>query len=325
MKRNLAQTNKYVKPSFLDDDYDHLQQEGDLSDDDFLPDYFVKEETPKIKRNPISINLPWLINGVPEMEIKTRFIGDQIFSRLKVHKGEILEHLVKIYRAVLLSAADSDFDFIKEYCEETFYDKLIRRIKQLDKSGISMAVKEDMYADKGKPMDIEANMYDSTVIKGLTLTRKENGSEDDYFISNDIENMGFISYIPKYLTRPENFVDPKKNKFMHDDAHIIIFRAYVNIKCGYKIHLYDQKGNEMFEYPEDYSWRHVAVFESEMSPPDRFNKWSLSENQMEWITKHTFGAWKMVDLDNWLVGNPLVIPRFEVRARTYSEIDDMAM
>ena len=34
---------------------------------------------------------------------------------------------------------------------------------------------------------------------------------------------------------------------------------------------------------------------------------------MEWIAKHTFGVWKMVDLDNWLVGNPLVIPRFEVK------------
>ena len=40
---------------------------------------------------------------------------------------------------------------------------------------------------------------------------------------------------------------------------------------------------------------------------------------MEWMAKHTFGVWKMVDLDNWLVGNPLVIPKYE--AKTESVLD----
>lgn len=46
---------------------------------------------------------------------------------------------------------------------------------------------------------MEANIYDHTVIKGLSLDRRQNGSEDDYTINNDIENMGFISYLPKYI------------------------------------------------------------------------------------------------------------------------------
>jgi len=33
---------------------------------------------------------------------------------------------------------------------------------------------------------------------------------------------------------------------------------------------------------------------------------------MEWMAKHRFGAWKLVDMDNWLVGNPLVIPKHKV-------------
>jgi hypothetical protein len=53
-----------------------------------------------------------------------------------------------------------------------------------------------------------------------------------------------------------------------------------------------------------------------MNAPPTFNKWSGSENLTEWIAKHTFGTWKMVDLDNWLVGNPLVIPSYDVRKRT---------
>jgi len=85
-KRNM--NRPYQKPDFLDDDYDHLSKEGglgkkipaDLDDDDFLPDYLAKD-APTYKRNEVSINLPWLINGAPFNEIKTRFMGEQIFAR----------------------------------------------------------------------------------------------------------------------------------------------------------------------------------------------------------------------------------------------------
>jgi len=56
-----------------------------------------------------------------------------------------------------------------------------------------------------------------------------------------------------------------------------------------------------------------------MEPPPKFNKWSASENLMEWIGKHTFAEWKMVDMDNWLVGNPLVIPSIDVRKQTAAD------
>ena len=34
------------------------------------------------------------------------------------------------------------------------------------------------------------------------------------------------------------------------------------------------------------------------------------------MAKHKFGVWKLVDLDNWLVGNPLVIPKFNPKIET---------
>lgn len=94
----------------MDDSYDHLSKEKttkdfgtEIDDEDFLPDFF-EGDAPSYKRNPVSINLPWLINGAPFNEIRTRFMGEQLFSRMKVHKVEVLEHLFKIYRAVLLSS-----------------------------------------------------------------------------------------------------------------------------------------------------------------------------------------------------------------------------
>ena len=80
--------------------------------------------------------------------------------------------------------------------------------------------------------------------------------------------MGFISYVPKYVTEPRNFVDPKKNEFMHDDAHHVIFRAYVSFRTGYKLLLEDKYGKQLIEYPDEYTWRHVGVFESLLKKPD---------------------------------------------------------
>ena len=31
------------------------------------------------------------------------------------------------------------------------------------------------------------------------------------------------------------------------------------------------------------------------------------------MAKHEFGTWRLVDLDNWLVGNPLVIPKYAAK------------
>lgn len=87
-------------------------------------------------------------------------------------------------------------------------------------------------------------MYDHVIVKGLSPVMKENGSEEDYFIYNDIENMGLISYVPKYITDPNNFADPARNKIIHDEAHKLTYRCYVTFKSGYKIHLKDKLGNE---------------------------------------------------------------------------------
>lgn len=162
--------------------------------------------------------------------------------------------MFKIYRAVLMGSADRDFDFLEQYCEEMFYVKLRNRLNQLKSQGIEMVVEEDHYADRGKPMQIQANMYDHVVIKGLSPIRRENGSEDDYYIANEIAGFGHISYIPKYVTDPDNFANAAVEKHIHDDAHKLVFRAYVNFKTGYKIHLKDKYGKPVFQYPPDYSW-----------------------------------------------------------------------
>lgn len=44
-----------------------------------------------------------------------------------------------------------------------------------------------------------------------------------------------------------------------------------------------------------------------MVAPEKFNSFYKLENYMEWLGKFKFGTWKMVDLDNWMLGNPLFL------------------
>ncbi len=71
---------------------------------------------------------------------------------MKVHKNEVLEHLFKVFRAVLLASQDRDFEFLEQYCEEVFYTKLRNRLNQLKTQGITLTVEEDLFADRGKPL-----------------------------------------------------------------------------------------------------------------------------------------------------------------------------
>jgi hypothetical protein len=80
--------------------------------EDFLPDYLVKD-APSYKRNTVPINLPWLIIGAPTIDIKTRFMGEQIFAWMKVHKNELIEHLFNVFHSVLMASQDRDFEFME--------------------------------------------------------------------------------------------------------------------------------------------------------------------------------------------------------------------
>jgi hypothetical protein len=78
-------------------------------------------------------------------------------------------------------------------------------------------------------------------------------------------------------------------------------------KTGLKVFVYDKFGNKIFDYTNEYNFNHVCVFETLMLPPPVFKSFSHVETYTEWIAKHTFGVWKMIDMDNWMKGNPYFI------------------
>jgi len=56
-----------------------------------------------------------------------------------------------------------------------------------------------------------------------------------------------------------------------------------------------------------------------MKAPPKFNSSYKLENYMEWIGKFKFTNWRMVDMDNWLLGNPLIL-KDNIREKYKDEI-----
>jgi hypothetical protein len=272
--------------------------------EEFLPDHLLYN-IPKYTKNPTEFDFPWLINGAPFLEIKARFLPEQVFVRSKTTKSDVLKHLFKIYRGVLLAMSQKDHEFIQEYCEKTFSDKIKKRLSDFEELKYTLEVVEDMKANKGYRLLPEMHMYDCIILKGLYLDRNLNKRESDYSVCDDIDDMGFISYIPNYLQDPNNFrtKEEVEDKLNSGEFKNIIFRSYCMFKSGLKIFINDRYGNKVIDYPENYNFNHVCVFECGMLPPPVFKSFNQVETYTEWIAKHRFGVWKMIDMDNWMKGN----------------------
>jgi hypothetical protein len=78
-------------------------------------------------------------------------------------------------------------------------------------------------------------------------------------------------------------------------------------KSGYKLFVYDKFGKRLFEYDDNYNFNHVCIFETDMIEPPKFKSFSKLETYSEWISKHSFSTWKMIDMDNYMKGNPYFI------------------
>jgi hypothetical protein len=204
---------------------------------------------------------------------------------------------------VLLASSEYDYDFLNEYLEDTFHKKLVDKLDEYKARKYQFELVEDLKANNGYRLLPQMHLYDSIIIKGLTLKRGVNNK--DYSVCNDIEEMGFVSYIPLYISDPKNFMtkDIAEEKLKLEFKNVI-FRAYCMFKCGYKLFVCDRFGKKVFDYDSDYNYNHVCVFETLMQEPPAFQSFSKTETYTEWISKHNFTTWKMIDMDNWMKGNP---------------------
>ena len=147
---------------------------------------------------------------------------------------------------------------------------------------------------------------DTVLVRGLDTDRSLNGSRKDYHLYKDIDDMGLVIFTPLLLTDAQNFIDPEKNKTIYDPYRKMIMRTLMHVKSPLRLKIFSPNGEEIEVDDSMYTWDHLAVFESQLIPPEKFKSSYKLENYQEWIIKFKLGTWKLVDLDNWMHGNPLI-------------------
>lgn len=82
------------------------------------------------------IDLPFKLSGMnPRVPDRISYLGERIFSEQKIPQQLVLNHLFKIYNGVIYSIAAQDAEFLTEYCEKSFAERLIKRLETLNKQG----------------------------------------------------------------------------------------------------------------------------------------------------------------------------------------------
>ncbi|KAL4504165.1 hypothetical protein ABPG72_021003 [Tetrahymena utriculariae] len=253
-------------------------------------------------------DIPFRLYGMLKMpKTKAAYMPERVFAEQRIPKYMVIDHLKKIYLGTLHSIVDLDEEFLNEYLEAGFAKKLIERIKELKNQGYKLELYQDNNGIRGEPITQETYLGDMVMVRGLSIDRSKNLSQNDYHMWKDIEDMGLVVYTPRYLSNPDEFINPEKNKTIYDDYKKVIMRVLVYLKNPYRIRIIRPDGTPIKVDDNLYTWEHIALFETQMRLPPQFKSDYKLENYMEWLGKFNFGVWRMADLDNWNLGNPLIV------------------
>lgn len=253
------------------------------------------------------LDLPYKLYGTSaKAEKKAGYIGDRIFIYHKIPREFVYSHLNKIYAGFLHSIASRDEEFLREYTEANFCKRLFDSLDKLKSKGYTIKCETDLTGKKGEPIIPKMDFIDLAVIKGLNVDREQNKEETAYHKWVDIEDMGLAIYTPHEFADPNNFIDPNKNKTMYDDYAKVVFRVLATVESPLKLVITRPDGTEIKIDEETSTYSHTALFETQMKSPEKFTSSYKLENYMEWLGKFKFGVWKIADIDNWMLGNPLI-------------------
>jgi hypothetical protein len=69
-------------------------------------------------------------------------MGERVFAQHKIPKNMIIDHIYKIYQGTLYSMANLDEEFLGEYLEADFSNRLINSLKKMRDSGFEVIYNE---------------------------------------------------------------------------------------------------------------------------------------------------------------------------------------
>ena len=254
------------------------------------------------------IGLPYKQHGVQKIpKERPYYMFERQLIEHQIPHQFITDHLEKIFFGTQHAIVDNDQEFLEEYLEPSFLKKLNQNLNYLKTKGYQLKVVEDVVGNFGEPVKSDHKILDGVFIQGLSTDRSLNDSEGEYHIFKDIQEMGIVTYTSKKLSDPQNFIDPEQNKTMYDDSRIAVTRVLMIFKNPIVLKAFTESGREVKIEEKLNTWQHIGIFECEMIAPPKFKSKFKNEGYMEWMGKWKHSKWRLVDMDNYMMGNPLVV------------------
>jgi hypothetical protein len=152
-----------------------------------------------------------------------------------------------------------------------------------------------------------AYIIDKLLVKGVYQDRSKNFEAYEYICVNTHEDMGIRYFIQKSLVNYNSdaaILSMLSNNAKPSDDHSeadksFVLRITLIIKIPYKLNI----GHNLLEYPSDYNYTHLAVFENQLIPPH--HTFLIKHDFEQWLSNHKIdpSGWKLVDVDNFMKGN----------------------
>lgn len=157
-------------------------------------------------------------------------------AQARIPEQTMMNYFQKLFIASLHAIANSDRQFLDEYLESRFAEKVMESNEKLGAKGLFLEVKSDLKED-GLFVSTFCEVVDGILVKGLTSDRRANGAPEDFHLWSDLDDMGIAVYTHKKYSDPENFIDPEANKRVYDDFEVVLVRLLLSIKTPYVLNI----------------------------------------------------------------------------------------
>lgn len=253
---------------------------------------------------------------MPDRKLVADFLAHK-----KISDDLLCEHMLGMIQTMFEGIANKDQTAISKVCEASLAQKLIQA-----SSGVSFT-----YKPAGDSAIDQVYVVDKLFIKGVNADRSKNDSNADYVALKGKESDGIREYVHKFhlglqpmyfkkyyeaqlKTLQENsenldavfntaadlrYKVHEQRKQMTDNQFQMILRVTLQLTQGALGKLAGVDG-----FSSDYTGNHIAVFECKLKVPPQLTL--IDHTEREYILAHrlNFANWKLVDLDNFMKGNP---------------------
>jgi hypothetical protein len=207
---------------------------------------------------------------------------------------------------------------IRPKLEPCLFDRTIAFLDYLKYNNMTFKVEKSQLPKEKEAYKIIEKLF----IKGVKLNRYQNDEPNDYILIDSHEDEGIRYYLHKYLTGEKTKVFETQDintttaQFKSSEHHNslshyvkernrnIILRVYLFLKHPIKVNVI-QNNKNLCEYNDNYSFNHLAVFENELIAPH--HTFLINNDFDSWLNKQMLGEWKLVDVDNFMKGNPFFL------------------